>query len=74
MAQLDEVSAAIGRMEAKLDAALESQKDSREQAKGFDDRLKSLERSRSWSIGAAAAVGFLASVLKETLLGKIKGP
>jgi hypothetical protein len=57
-----EVMLALGRLEGKMDAILQMQRIQEEQLKSHDARLRELEHSRSFMLGAAALVGGIVSV------------
>jgi hypothetical protein len=56
-----EVMLALGRLEGKMDAILQMQRIQEEQLKSHDERIRELEHSRSFFIGAAALAGAAAS-------------
>lgn len=53
----DELFLAIGRLEGKVDSLLVMQHNQSEQIKEHDHRLRSLEQSRGYMLGWAAAIG-----------------
>lgn len=57
----DELMLALGRLEGKVDSLISRQSVLDEEMRKFDSRLRSVEQSRSWLVGAAAAIGALAS-------------
>lgn len=54
---------AIGRLEGKVDSILTLQKAQEEALKQHDERLRSLENSKSFMLGGAALVGAASSIL-----------
>lgn len=65
-----EVLLALGRLEGKMDAILQMQRIQEEQLKGHDKRIRDLEHSRSFFMGASALAGAGAS-LSVSLLTKV---
>tara|TARA_R100001443_G_scaffold45195_1_gene58198 strand:- start:4718 stop:4924 length:207 start_codon:yes stop_codon:yes gene_type:complete len=57
----DELMLALGRLEGKVDSLISRQSVVDEEMRKFDSRLRSVEQSRSWLVGAAASVGALVS-------------
>lgn len=53
----DELFLAIGRLEGKVDSLLSMQGNQQEQLKDHDSRIRSLEHSRGYMLGWAAAIG-----------------
>lgn len=53
----DELFLAIGRLEGKVDSLLSMQSRQSEEIKEHDHRLRSLEHSRGYMLGWAAAIG-----------------
>lgn len=54
---------AIGRLEGKVDSILTLQKAQEEAIKQHDERIRSLENSKSFLFGGAALVGAVASTV-----------
>lgn len=54
---------ALGRLEGKVDSLLALQKSQEEQLRTHDERIRTLESSRSFIMGGAAIVGAAASTL-----------
>lgn len=54
---------AIGRLEGKVDSILTLQKAQEEAIKQHDERIRSLENSKSFLLGGAALVGAVTSTL-----------
>ena len=57
----DELMLALGRLEGKVDSLIRRQSVLDEEMRKFDTRLRSVEQSRSWLVGASAAIGAFAS-------------
>lgn len=53
----DELFLAIGRLEGKVDSILAQQGRQNDEIKAHDSRIRSLEHSRGYILGYAAAVG-----------------
>ena len=64
----DELFLAIGRLEGKLDALLTMQQYQQDQLKDHDTRLRSLEHSRGYLLGMAAAIGAIVSLALNFLM------
>lgn len=58
-----ELILAIGRLEGKVDAILQMQRIQEEQIKNHEERLRTLEHSRSFTMGMSAAIGAGVSVI-----------
>ena len=58
----DELFLAIGRLEGKVDSLLVMQQRTQEELKDHDIRLRSLEHSRGYMLGWAAAIGAACSI------------
>ena len=52
---------ALGRLEGKVDTLIQLQRLQEEQIKIHEERIRTLERSRSYAMGIAAAVGAVIS-------------
>ena len=59
---------ALGRLEGKVDSLLALQKSQEEQLNGHDERIRTLESSRSFIMGGAAIVGAAASTVVNLLI------
>ena len=67
--QLDhEVMLAIGRLEGKLDLLLQQRQAVQVELKELDQRVRHLEQSRSYIIGAAGVVAAIVSALFQYTL------
>lgn len=60
---LMQVHLMLGRLDGKVDALLAGQKSQEGRIGKLDDRVRGLERSRSWLLGAAAAISAVVSAL-----------
>jgi hypothetical protein len=61
----------LGRIEGKLDGALQRQERHEQAVEALSARVSSVERSRSWALGAAAVLGAMASTAKSFLMGAL---
>lgn len=68
-----EILIALGRLEGKVDALISRQAIHDEKLDRHDKRLRELEQSKSWILGAAAVFGGLASILINFIGGKFGG-
>ena len=59
----NEILIALGRLEGKVDALMTRQAVHDEVLERHDTRLRNLEMSRSWMLGAAAVVSVVASFI-----------
>ena len=64
----DELFLAIGRLEDKVDSLLAMQQRTQEELKDHDIRLRSLEHSRGYMLGWAAAIGAVCSIAANYLI------
>ena len=67
----DELFLAIGRLEGKVDSLLVMQHNQSEQIKEHDHRLRSLEQSRGYMLGWAAAIGAGMSIVSTYIIRAI---
>jgi len=58
-----EILLALGRLEGKVDSLLTQQSITNEELNKHDSRIRDLEMSRSWLMGAAGAISLAVSVL-----------
>jgi|TARA_R110002012_G_scaffold259154_1_gene440439 hypothetical protein len=65
----NEILIALGRLEGKVDALISRQAVHDEELDRHDKRLRDLEQSRSWILGAAAVIGASAAFIVN-LIGK----
>tara|TARA_R100000501_G_C2527657_1_gene52019 strand:- start:60 stop:263 length:204 start_codon:yes stop_codon:yes gene_type:complete len=63
----EELLLAMGRLEGKVDSLITRQAIHDEELKRMETRLRKLENSRSWLMGASAAVGASVSFLLQWL-------
>ena len=59
----EELLLALGRLEGKVDSLITSLAVHAEELNRLDLRVRNLEQSRSWMLGAAAVIGAAASFL-----------
>ena len=57
----DDLLLAIGRLEGKVDSILATMNHHGEELDRLDHRIRRLEQSKSWMLGAAAVVGAISS-------------
>ena len=69
----DEILLALGRLEGKVDSLITTQTIHNEELGRHDKRLRDLEQSKSWVLGAAAAIGAIASILVNMIGGRFSG-
>mgnify|MGYP003136190208 CR=1 FL=1 len=69
----EEILLALGRLEGKVDSLITQQAAHNEELARHDTRIRSLEQSKSWLLGAAAAAGAVASFLVNLIGGRIDG-
>jgi len=63
----EELMMALGRLEGKVDSLITRQALHDQEMDKFDQRLRSIENSRSWLIGAAAVFGAAGSFLFQLI-------
>jgi hypothetical protein len=63
----NQIMLALGRLEGKVDAMLTRQKHQDEILEQHDQRIRNLEQSRSWLLGASAIIGASVSFLMKYL-------
>tara|TARA_R100000458_G_C8232449_1_gene213751 strand:+ start:680 stop:889 length:210 start_codon:yes stop_codon:yes gene_type:complete len=59
----EELLLALGRLEGKVDSLITSLAVHDEELQRLDHRIRQLEQSRSWMLGAAAVIGAAASFI-----------
>jgi len=69
----NEILIALGRLEGKVDALITRQAIHDEELDRHDKRLRDLEQSRSWLLGAAAVIGAVAAFIINIIGGKFDG-
>tara|TARA_Y100001937_G_scaffold53497_1_gene73762 strand:- start:5064 stop:5273 length:210 start_codon:yes stop_codon:yes gene_type:complete len=67
----NEILIALGRLEGKVDALITRQAVHDEELDRHDKRLRDLEQSKAWLLGASAAAGALAAFVMNFIEGKI---
>ena len=67
----DELFLAIGRLEGKVDSLISMQSRQSEELKEHDHRLRSLEHSRGYMLGWAAAIGATVSFIANYMIRAI---
>lgn len=68
----DEIQRALGRIEGKLDAWAKRLDEHSEAGRLVEARVSSLEQSRSWLVGGAAAVAAVVASIMQLFLGNQK--
>lgn len=68
MENSNQIMLALGRLEGKVDAMLTKQKSQDETLEKHDRRIRTLEQSRSWLLGASAIIGASVSFLMKYLM------
>ena len=68
MEDSNQIMLALGRLEGKVDAMLTKQKSQDETLEEHDRRIRILEQSRSWLLGASAIIGASVSFLMKYLM------
>ena len=58
----------LGKLESKVDHILDKLSDGRQKMDDLDQRVTSLEKLKPWGLGAAAAIGFLAAIIKDWMM------
>lgn len=69
----NEILIALGRLEGKMDSLITRQAIHDEELGRHDKRIRQLEQSKSWVLGAAAAMAGLVSLLINFFGGKFGG-
>ncbi len=59
----EEVLIALGRLEGKVDAMMTSLRIQQEELQRLDVRVRDLEQSKAWLLGAAAVISFLSGLV-----------
>ena len=63
----EEILLTLGRLEGKVDAMMTSLRVQEQELKVLDKRIRELEQSRAWMLGAAAIISMLAGVIVKFL-------
>lgn len=58
----EEILLALGRLEGKVDAMMTSLRIQQEELQRLDVRIRQLEQSKAWLLGAAAVISFLSGL------------
>lgn len=61
MADQQDLLLAIGRLEGKVDSIITAMRQHGEEIERIDHRVRKLEQSKAWMLGAAAVVGAVSS-------------
>jgi len=66
---INQIMVALGRLEGKVESLLSMQRSHAEDIDKLDKRVRDLEHSKSWLMGAAAIIGAGASMLVSLVKG-----
>ncbi|MDA0320446.1 MAG: hypothetical protein O3A90_14350 [Proteobacteria bacterium] len=58
----------LGKLESKVDHILDKLSDGARKMDDLDKRVSSLEKLKAWGLGAAAAIGFVAAMVKDWMM------
>lgn len=58
----------LGKLESKVDHILDKLSDGAKKMDDLDSRVSSLEKLKAWGLGAAAAIGFIAAMIKDWMM------
>jgi hypothetical protein len=58
----------LGKLESKVDHILDKLSDGAKKMDDLDARVSSLEKLKAWGFGAAAAIGFIAAMIKDWMM------
>ena len=58
----------LGKLESKVDHILDKLSDGAQKMEDLDKRVRSLEKLKAWGLGAAAAIGFVAAMVKDWMV------
>lgn len=58
----------LGKLESKVDHILDKLSDGAQKMEDLDKRVRSLEKLKAWGLGAAAAIGFIAAMVKDWMV------
>lgn len=59
----EEILLALGRLEGKVDAMMSALRAQEQELKVLDSRIRELEQSRAWMLGAAAVISIIAGFI-----------
>lgn len=59
----EEILLALGRLEGKVDSMMTSLRIQQEELQRLDVRIRHLEQSKAWLLGAAAVISFLSGLV-----------
>jgi hypothetical protein len=63
----EEILLALGRLEGKVDAMMTSLRLQEQELKNLDKRIRELEQSKAWMLGAAAVISTLTGLVVKVL-------
>lgn len=63
----EEILIALGRLEGKVDAMMTSLRIQQEELKSLDIRVRELEQSKSWLLGAAAVISLVSGLIVKLI-------
>lgn len=63
----EEVLIALGRLEGKVDAMMTSLRIQEEELRILENRIRDLEQSRAWMLGAAAIISVIAGFIVKII-------
>ncbi len=69
MEDINQIMVALGRLEGKVESLLSMQRSHAEDIDKLEKRVRDLEHSKSWLMGAAAIIGAGASMLVSLIKG-----
>jgi hypothetical protein len=58
----------LGKLESKVDHILDKLSDGAQKMEDLDKRVSSLEKLKAWGLGAAAAIGVIAAMVKDWMV------
>jgi hypothetical protein len=63
----DEVLIALGRLEGKVDAMMTALRVQEQEIRKMDERIRHLEQSKAWLLGAAAVISLIAGFVVKLI-------
>lgn len=63
----EEILLALGRLEGKVDAMMTSLRVQEQELKTLEKRIRELEQSRAWMLGAAAVISAIAGFIVKLI-------